>query len=437
MHRTVRITGGVALAGLAMLLARSNGSAVGPHHVALIVEQRLAEPLSSAIGQFRVDLAGEGVTLVLMDSLTADTPPARLRGVLQTMASTVSLDGAILVGDFPAILFNQPEEQGDPYWHDYLSDLYYMDLDGYWADADTNGVYETHTDEAPSRWAWPWFGGGNREPEIWVSRLAAGTLPGVGQEVELLRAYFDKNHTYRTSPGTGMEPRLFMVGAGINLPESDWGVRPGSLYRPAQIDAVLCSDSSATSLRTFLSSGERYEIGVINVFSGPRIHHFGVHEGEGYDPYWDRWPEGRREVTAFSDVLHPSSDISWKDIVHWQPRVRFYQILSSETGRHDQVNYLGGAYIFTGDGLAAIAGTQHSGAMGTPTLYEDFAAGLTIGEAWRRALSYELERTGEPARLDWCEGGFVEEPYGEWPSKAVLLGDGSLRLRGGVDLQTE
>jgi hypothetical protein len=431
MHRTGRITGGVALAGLALLVAGSYGSAVGRHHVVLIVEERLAEPLSAAIAQFRADLAREGVTLELVDSLTADTPPPRLRGALQTMARTVSLDGAILVGDFPAILFNQPGQQGDAYWHDHLADLYYMDLDGYWADADSNGVFETHRDRSGEGLDWPWISGGDREPEIWVSRLRTGTLPGIGSELDLLRGYFARNHAYRTARER-VEPRLFLVGAGIDLPSSDWGVRPAALYAPSQIDAVVCTDSSSTALRRFLSSGQRYEMGVINVFSGPRIHHFDVHEGEGYDPYWDRWPEGRRAVTEFSADVHAPYDISWKDVAEWQPRVSFYQILSSETGRHDQKNYLGGVYVFTGEGLAAIAGTQHSGAVGTPPLYADLAAGHTIGEAWRRALEYELERAGESARVDWCGAGIAEEPYGVWPAKAVLLGDGTLRLRGGA-----
>jgi hypothetical protein len=424
------------LCGLAPLITVGCGPGGGPH-VAVIVEERLADPLSDAIEQFRLDLAREGVTLLVVDSLTADTSPQSMRQLLARTADVVPLRGAILVGEFSAILFNQPQQQGDPYWHDHLADLYFMDLDGYWADTDANGVFETHLDRESSRFGWPWLGGPDREPEIWVSRLRTGSLPGVGSEVELLRAYFAKNHAYRTQESPEPAPRIFLVGAGIDLPNSDWGARPEALYGPDQIDAVICTDSSSTSLRSFLSSGQRYELGVINVFSGPRIHHFGVHEGAGYDPYWDRWPEGRRVVAAFSDSVHAVHDVTWMDVVAWQPSVRFYQILSSETGRHDERNYLAGAYVFTGDGLAAIAGTQHSGAMGTPPLYEDLAAGSTIGEAWRRALAYELRRTGEPARLAWCEQGFVEEPYGVWPAKAVLVGDGTLRLRGGAAVEPQ
>ena len=403
----------------------------GEPHVALIVEARLADPLGDAVAQLGVDLAREGVTLAVVDTLTASTPPAALRELLRSTASRVALEGAILVGEFGAILFNQPQWESDPYWHDHLSDLYYMDLDGYWADADADGVFDTHLDGSPTLFGWPWFGAGDQEPELWVSRLRAGTLPGVGEEIDLLREYFARNHLYRTegTAAAGGEERIFLVGAGVDLPNSDWGARPEALYPPEQIDAVICTDSSSRSLRRFLSSGEPYEIGVINSFSGPRIHHFDVHEGEGYDPYWDRWVEGRRAVTAFSDTVHAPLDVSWRDVVAWQPRVRFYHVLSSETGRHDQTNYLAGTYVFTGDGLAAIAGTQHSGAIGTPSLYGDLAAGHTLGEAWRRGLGYEIGRTGEPARIAWCGVGILEEPYGVWPPKAVLIGDGTLRLR--------
>ena len=411
----------------AMLLAGCGPG--GEPQVGLIVEQRLAGPLSEAIERLRADLAQEGLGLLVIDSLDADATPASLRDLLRARSTMVPLQGAILVGDFAAPLFNVPHQQGDPYWHDHLSDLYYMDLDGDWADADGDGVFDTHRDRAPGRFGWPWIGGGDREPELWVSRLRAGPLTGVGEEVDLLQAYFARNHEYRTGRADAPEPRIFLVGAGIDLPNSDWGARPEALYDADQIDAVLCTDTSSLALRTFLASGRPYELGVVNVFSGPRIHHFDVHEGEGYDPYWDRWPEGRRAVAEFSDVVHPPYDVSWRDVVVWQPRVRFYQLLSSETGRHDQENYLAGTYVFTGDGLAAIAGTQHSGAMGTPPLYSDLAAGHTLGEAWRRALAYELERTGQPARLAWCEAGVIEEPYGVWPHKAVLIGDGSLRLR--------
>jgi hypothetical protein len=420
-----------SLSAVAALLLTACGPG-GEPHVGIFVETRLSAPLSDAIEQLRGDLAAEGVTLLVVDSLTADVSPQILRDVLRSRSSTVSLQGAILVGNFGAPLFNVPNQQGDPYWHDHLSDLYYMDLDGDWVDADGDGVFDTHRDHPPGRFGWPWLGGGDREPELWVSRLRTGPLTGVGEEVALLTSYFARNHEYRTGQDPDVDPRIFLVGAGIDLPHSDWGAQPEDLYEPDRIDAVLCTDTSSVALRTFLSSGERYELGVVNSFSGPRIHHFDVHEGEGYDPFWDRWPEGRRAVTAFSDVVHPPYDVSWRDIVEWQPRVRFYQLLSSETGRHDQENYLAGAYVFSGEGLAAIAGTQHSGAMGTPGLYADLAAGRTLGDAWRRALAYELERTGEPARLAWCDEGMRDEPYGVWPHKAVLIGDGSLRLRGGA-----
>jgi hypothetical protein len=99
----------------------------------------------------------------------------------------------------------------------------------------------------------------------------------------------------------------------------------------------------------------------------------------------------------------------------------------SEVGRHDHRDYLAGTYIFTGDGLLAIAGTQHSGATGVPFLYTDLAAGMSFGDAWKRALEYEVDRVGESLTIAWCDGDRVET-RGDSPYKAVLIGDGSLRL---------
>lgn len=62
----------------------------------------------------------------------------------------------------------------------------------------------------------------------------------------------------------------------------------------------------------------------------------------------------------------------WQEIIgaHNNPRVLFYHILTSEVRRHNHVDYLAGAYVFTGLGLTAIAGTEDSGSVGAPIFYE-------------------------------------------------------------------
>jgi hypothetical protein len=89
--------------------------------------------------------------------------------------------------------------------------------------------------------------------------------------------------------------------------------------------------------------------------------------------------------------------------------------------------YLAGAYLFFGRGLVVIAGTQHSGAIGVPVLYDYLAEGQRLGDAWRRAIDWSLENAGETLVLQWCDSEEPWDPSAD-PYKAVLLGDGTLRL---------
>ena len=119
-----------------------------------------------------------------------------------------------------------------------------------------------------------------------------------------------------------------------------------------------------------------------------------------------------------------------REIQSIRPNVLFYHLLTSEVGRHDKDGYLAGTYIFSGSGLAAIAGTQHSGSVGVPVLYDSLASGKDIGDAWKDAILWSIEHSGEQMEVYWCDRKeFWTE--GKDPYKAVLIGDGTLRLPDG------
>ena len=90
------------------------------------------------------------------------------------------LVGSILIGNVPYCMFESIEENNEYYL--FMSDLYYIDLDGQWEDKDGNGVFDEHS--------------GNIDPEIWVGRL--WTPEESGNSIEQLKNYFRKNHAYRT-----------------------------------------------------------------------------------------------------------------------------------------------------------------------------------------------------------------------------------------------
>ena len=66
------------------------------------------------------------------------------------------------------------------------------------------------------------------------------------------------------------------------------GAGPNKLYDDVAI--VQCQDNTSAALRRFLGSTSGYELGIINVFSGPSIHHFDYFEGGGLIS-----PGGKRE----------------------------------------------------------------------------------------------------------------------------------------------
>jgi len=404
----------------------------GKKMVLVLVENRLFQPLKESILQYQNDLRKEGYTVKINSSVTDSTSPDRIRKILRrNYKSNSNLVGSVFVGKIAAPLFNTPKDQGDPYWHDYLSDFYYMDLDGIWRDNDKNGTNDEHKDTDNEFFNSIRKGfslGDNRVPEIWVSRIRADMLTDLGGEISLLKKYFKKNHNYRTGKMQLPPHRAFVVSAGVKLYKSDWGAFPEKLY--TNIDRQEFTDTLGYSLRRFLSSKEGYEWGVINVFSGPRIHHFSHFNDEIDHDLW-KTKEGRKVIAKYSDTINSPNDVSWKDVISIQPKVLFYHLLTSEVGRHDYPNYLGGMYIFGGYGLAAIAGTQHSGSVGSSLFYESLAKGNSIGASWKEALVNLVKTSEEKISIFYHPNIEERIKAGKSNYKAVLLGDGTLKLPSG------
>ncbi len=397
--------------------------------IILIVEKRLASLLDSTLKQYKTDLQTEGYNVTIKSNFTSSTPPEEIRKYLQmNYAQNQNLNGAVLIGNIPTILFNKPEYQGDPYWHDYLADFYYMDLDGVWEDTDNNGVFDKHAETKFEFWNKLRKGFGfsdKRTPEIWVSRIRADKLSELGDEVALIKNYFERNHNYRTGRLNLPPQRAFIVSAGVNVLKSEWGARPDKIY--SDIDIVQFKQNLDDSLVKFLASKSGYEWGIINAFSGAGIHHFDNYRDNIKPEWWDT-PELRKNIVRFVDNLNDKGGINYKKIDSIKPKVLFYHLLASEVGRHNSPNYLAGVYVFSGSGLSVVAGTQHSGAVGNSQLYESLAVGKTIGDAWKDALSDLVVNSEDEIKIKYFPNELEIILKGNSTYKAVLIGDGTLRL---------
>ncbi len=168
------IRGSLAVAPVMSAFAdksRANGD-----KISIIVEESLYDTLKSALDLYCLDLIGEGYAIELFTS-TGGTP-ADFRAFLQTRY-TEGMTGCLLVGDLP-VPWYEIEAEGEQ----LPIDLFYMDMNGQFGDADGDGMYDSHT--------------GNVSPEVFVGRLVTSPMTlNSATEVGLLQAYFAKDHRYR------------------------------------------------------------------------------------------------------------------------------------------------------------------------------------------------------------------------------------------------
>lgn len=318
MRQGSRFVGACAAAFLAIVGLWLGGCSRKPLAIHVVVEDRLSGPLAGSVATFAADLRDAGYAVTVDGSRSAAQSPDELREALRQawLASGKSLDGVVLVGEFSAALFNVGFRQGDPYWHDHLADLFYMDVDGLWGDADANGVFDSHRSYGDG-----WLGSlGNwmaergiasidrRLPEFWVSRLRAGTMAPLGDELELYRDYFRRNHEYRTSGPGPIPPRAFVVGPGAKLSESGWGARPRRLYRDSSVKE--CTKTASSEVRGFLADPRGWSLGIVGSFSGPQVHKFQYYEGGGFDATQFATIEGRKLIAEYSAMRHDPWDLA-------------------------------------------------------------------------------------------------------------------------------
>jgi len=164
-----------------------------PLAVSLLVDAVLYPSITTGLDQYVADLASEGYS-VFVQTVSGGTPADIKAWVSGRYAAGDS--GVVFIGDITAAW---AEVAGDV----FPSDLYYMDLDGNWQDADSDGDFEIHT-----------AGAGDEGPEVFVARINAHTLNYAG-EASMVNSYFAKAHAYRTGA-------LDQPWRGLEYVEEDW-----------------------------------------------------------------------------------------------------------------------------------------------------------------------------------------------------------------------
>jgi len=320
--------------------------------------------LKPAILTYKQDLENVGFSVEIKSNIVWPFLPNTAEGIrelLQNEALTHEMAGVLLVGDVPYASY---EMEIEGYNYTFPNDQFYMDLDGNWSDFDGNGIYDMHTNET-----------GDLEPEIWVGRLFASTVPG--DETELLINYFDKNHRFRTGELTLPRRALAYIDDDFLNPGADKANSSLRMIYGNETTLVIDRETTnATHYKNMLNDTLGFEWLHLESHGNFKNHAFKTSGGWTY--------------------------ISSSQIQSVDPRAFFYNILACDSADFTRRNmtialaYIGGAYIFADTyGLLVVSSTK-PGAM---TSYSDFYKPVSEGKCVGQAFKEWFEKHGELSPL--------------------------------------
>jgi len=354
---------------LSVLREAGPGRNVDRGRVAVIVETSLAGDLDSVLEGYVADLVADGHS-VLLESASGGTD-AQLRDHLMQLYAD-DLVGAVFVGDLPVAWYEVDNDYGEYGYAVFPCDLYFMDLDGSFGDADGNGVWDGHHSIA----------GGDTRPEIWIGQLRV--TPAMGDAVELLTSYFARNHRFRRG-------ELTTNGTALVYVDDDWA--PWVDHYVDELsetfeDVTAEATPDVTRVDDYLPRLQHtYDTIAVYVHSSPDSHFFLL--------------DGLYDLMTYDDVP-PSAD------------ALFYNLFACSNANYADYVYMAGVYVLgTESGLVAVGSTK-TGSMLAATSYYDR---LRRHDAFGDAL------------LGWWNDYWpytADELY--WHYGMTMVGDPTLRL---------
>jgi hypothetical protein len=301
-------------------------------HVDIIVNSGVYFEIEDELNVFVQDLTSAGY------SCQVDTISGMSHTSLRShLASIPDLVGAIFIGEVPVAWF---ETDGFGDWEEFPHDLYFCDLDGIYHDDDSDGIYDDHT--------------GNVAPEIWVGRIYSRNLTW-DNEVNLLKTYFHRNHSYRVDS-------LPILQRSLSFVDDDW-----SYWTTCGLDLIYTNvtvinddyQTTATNYRDQLD--QNYEWIHICAHSSPWGHTF-------------KYPYNQYRGTVFN-----------YEIFTLEPQALFYNLFACSGTRFVEENSSAGWYLFNDSyGLLAVGSTK----TGSMLSFSDFYGPIgqqnkSIGDAFK------------------------------------------------------
>ncbi len=363
--------------------------------VDILVEDSLFPFLTSEIDTFVNDLRQDGYEAAVYT--VRGSSPESLRNFLIAEYQT-GMVASVFVGDLPIAWFqmiddwnNNRRRDPDEGYEEFPCELYFMDLDGIWEDNfvqyDTldslvlgqDSIFDTHY--------------GHLAPEIAISRLPVSVL---GDEVSLLRSYFNRNHRYRKAQLPLRDRALVYIDDDWVPWAEQWNEDVGILY-PERVFIWDPEETRALDYRPRLDTTIHQWVALF-AHSWPGGHGFKYNNGQEWDWFW------AYEIP----VLNPAAT--------------FYNLFACSNARFVESGFAGGSYVFkTTTGLAAIGSTKTGSMLEFQDFYLPLAEGWTIGAALAEWFRLRIDNGLEPWERSWFYG-------------MCLLGDGLLKVHSPLDV---
>jgi len=341
-----------------------------PETIAVIVESSIFPDVSDAVFQYRKDLNDTGYQTILYTNPIATAEA--LKALLSKWYEGDNLVGAVLIGRLPYALFHH-DESLDFSAETFICDLFLMDLDGQWSDAEPiDGVYETHSGTPLT----------DRFPEIFVGRIDPSCLTWGSGTVQHIINYLSRIHDYRT----GGVQRSHRAIAYIDDDWSGrWGARwswdLGLAYDDYISVRLPTTDTNATDWRTNRLT-QNYQWGHLCAHSSATTHYFG--------------PEGSGEGTVSSSQVRVAP-----------PSFNFYNLFCCSGAKWTSNDNLAVTYTFSGDySLATIGSSKTGSMMDCDYFYRQLSQNTTLGESLIAWFSQSLTSSSSAGTqyLEWYYG---------------------------------
>lgn len=366
--------------------------------IAVLVATNIYTAVSNAVRTYTRDLASNGFSTI---TLTFSGSAEELRAVLSNYYySAESLKGAMLVGEMPYAVWEMLKSfnDGTTNYAADLADIFFMDLDGVWADTNSTSPFAAGRYDTRS---------GNLELEIWVSRLRGrGITAAVGaytNEVTILTNYFHRLHQYRIT-------NMVMNKKGLTYTDTDWN----NYKLTDQVEMQACYPTDVVSR-------------AVGVDTNPPAAS-GIDFRDAYMTQNVEMIQIRCHGNAIAQIFDDGTSISYTTWTNKDPKAVFYNIYGCSGGDFLTTNNIARIAIFNRDanGLVSWSHSGEGGMIGfwgykTRVFFDTLGEGETVGEAFRR----------------WYNGCVAADQiyYPEywmtpkWWNGMILNGDGALTVR--------